>query len=188
MCFGFVHRYRAEPPPERAQAVLMSQLSRGQSENDKVASRLWALQARLGRIQPSAMNPRSSILGPRSTELLAPGVDTGSKTGTLLSGSLGRSDRPGTLITLPSGQNKNLPPQEVQWMLAGLPAVKIFIQEEGWYRVTQPELMAAANIVMERLFQGQIDAERLPAAPGSVRQGRAGEAGARSRSRPRGWS
>jgi hypothetical protein len=39
--------------------------------------------------------------------------------------------------------NKNLPPQEVQWMLASWPAVKLFIQEEGWYRVTQPELVAA---------------------------------------------
>jgi len=28
-------------------------------------------------------------------------------------------------------------------MLAGWPAIKLFIQEEGWYRVTQPELLAA---------------------------------------------
>ena len=28
-------------------------------------------------------------------------------------------------------------------MLAGWPAIKLFIQEEGWYRVTQPELVAA---------------------------------------------
>ena len=74
---------------------------------------------------------------------MVPGVDTGSKTGALSQGSLGLSDRPGTPITLPSGQSKNLPPQEVQWMLADWPAIKLFIQEEGWYRVTQPELVAA---------------------------------------------
>ena len=42
-----------DPIPERAQAVLLSQLSRGQSEKDKIASRLWALQARLGKNQTS---------------------------------------------------------------------------------------------------------------------------------------
>jgi hypothetical protein len=70
-------------------------------------------------------------------------VDTGSKKGTLPSGSLNLSDRPGQTITLPSGQQKKLTPQEVQWVLAGSPGLKLFIQEEGWYRVTQPELVAA---------------------------------------------
>ena len=38
--------------------------------------------------------------------------------------------------------NAGLPPEQVQWHLAGAPAVKIFVQEEGWYRITQPELIA----------------------------------------------
>ena len=38
----------------KGQAALLSQLSRGQSEKDKIASRLWALQARLGKNQTSA--------------------------------------------------------------------------------------------------------------------------------------
>lgn len=33
-------------------------------------------------------------------------------------------------------------PQDVQWALAGGMAVKLFVQEEGWYSVTQPELTA----------------------------------------------
>ena len=122
----------------------------GDSPKDKRASRLRTLQARLGKNQTSGHSPSqgeggrgSSVLGPRSAEIVVPGVDTGSKTSTLSQGSLGLSDRPGTPITLPSGQSKNLPPQEVQWMLAGWPAIKLFIQEEGWYRVTQPELVAA---------------------------------------------
>ena len=91
------------------------------------------------------MNPRSSVLSPPSAEIVVSGVDTGSKTGTLPQGPLNLSDRPGTPVTLPSGQSKNLTPQEVQWVLAGWPAVKLFIQEEGWYRVTQPELVAAGS-------------------------------------------
>ena len=95
----------------------MSQLSRGQSEKDKIASRLWALQTRLGKTQPSAIshqqsgiNLRSSVLGPRSAELVVSGVDTGSKTGTLPSGPLGLSDRPGQTVSLPSGQAEEADP------------------------------------------------------------------------------
>jgi hypothetical protein len=70
-------------------------------------------------------------------------VDTGSKKGTLPSGPLNLSDRPGQIVSLPSGQQKKLTPQEVQWVLAGSPGLKLFIQEEGWYRITQPQLVAA---------------------------------------------
>lgn len=45
-----------EPLPERCRAALLGQLSRGQSEKDKIASRLWTLQARLGKNQPSAIS------------------------------------------------------------------------------------------------------------------------------------
>ncbi len=31
-------------------------------------------------------------------------------------------------------------PEQAQWTLAGAPAVKIFVQKEGWHRITQPEL------------------------------------------------
>jgi hypothetical protein len=36
-----------------------------------------------------------------------------------------------------------LPPSEEQWVLSAKPAVKIFIKEDGWYRVREPELVAA---------------------------------------------
>jgi hypothetical protein len=32
-------------------------------------------------------------------------------------------------------------PQDVQWALAGATAVKLFVQDEGWYKVTQQELV-----------------------------------------------
>ena len=37
----------------------------------------------------------------------------------------------------------DLAANEVQRYLAGKPGVKLFVREEGWYRVTQPELVAA---------------------------------------------
>ena len=36
-----------------------------------------------------------------------------------------------------------LPPGEEQWALSAKPAVKIYIKEDGWYRVEEPELVAA---------------------------------------------
>ncbi len=45
------------------------------------------------------------------------------------------------------GKREGLEPKwsqnEVQSFLAGRPAVKILVKEEGWYRITQPELVAA---------------------------------------------
>ena len=36
-----------------------------------------------------------------------------------------------------------LPPGEEQWYLAAQPGVKIFVKEDGWYRVGEPELVEA---------------------------------------------
>jgi len=36
-----------------------------------------------------------------------------------------------------------LPPTEEQWALAAQPGVKIYVKEDGWYRVGKPELVAA---------------------------------------------
>jgi hypothetical protein len=151
-----------EPLPEKAQAALMSQLARQDPEKDTISRRLITLQARLGRghsvplgshysslstptptLPPRGGGTGRGRLSPRSGELVVSGVDTGSRTGTLPSGPLNLSDRPGQIVSLPSGQQKKLSPQEVQWVLAGSPGLKLFIQEEGWYRLTQPELVAA---------------------------------------------
>jgi hypothetical protein len=58
-----------KPLPERAQAALLSQLSRGQSGKDRRASRLRTLQARLGKNQTPPLEGegggglRPSVLG-----------------------------------------------------------------------------------------------------------------------------
>jgi hypothetical protein len=36
-----------------------------------------------------------------------------------------------------------LPPSEEQWALSAQPGVKIYVKEDGWYRVGEPELVAA---------------------------------------------
>ena len=55
-------------------------------------------------------------------------------------------------------------PLEVQWALAGGPAVKLYIQEEGWYRVTQSELVAAGldTSVNPKYMQLFVDGEEQP--------------------------
>jgi hypothetical protein len=46
-------------------------------------------------------------------------------------------------LSQPTQMASTLTPQEVQWNIADGPAVKLFIQEEGWYQVGQPDLVAA---------------------------------------------
>jgi hypothetical protein len=53
-----------------------------------------------------------------------------------------RSSVLGTHHLRPRPQSSSLN-TEMQQYLAGRPAVKLFVREEGWYRVTQPELVAA---------------------------------------------
>ena len=59
--------------------------------------------------------------------------------------------------------NAALPPEQVQRHLAGAPAVKIFVQEEGWYRITQPELIAyGLGNVDTRYLQLYVNGRQIP--------------------------
>ena len=59
--------------------------------------------------------------------------------------------------------NAALPPEQVQWTLAGDPAVKIFVQEEGWYRITQTELIAyGLGNVDPRYLQLYVNGKQTP--------------------------
>ena len=50
-----------------------------------------------------------------------------------------------TLVAEPAVSEELTPTERKkrQWSLAARPAVKLLVKEEGWYRVTQPELVAA---------------------------------------------
>lgn len=67
-------------------------------------------------------------------------------------------------------------PLQVQWALAAQPAVKLLIQEEGWYRVGQPELVAAGldPRIDPRFLQLFVDGEEQPIIVAGGRNGRFG--------------
>ena len=50
---------------------------------------------------------------------------------------------PGGLIPSIISDRPPRSPNDLQWALAASGGVKIYIQKEGWYRITQPELVAA---------------------------------------------
>lgn len=102
------------PLPQKAQAKLLRQLAFDHARQDTKHLRLKNLQARLQR--NSALKHMLSVNSQRELNPAAP-----------LAGAIAWHSSP----------------KEMQWILAGVPAIKLFTQEEGWYRVTQPELVAA---------------------------------------------
>jgi hypothetical protein len=53
--------------------------------------------------------------------------------------------------------------QKVQWALAGATAVKLFVKEDGWYRVTQPELTAyGLDRADPRRFELYVEGQEVP--------------------------
>jgi hypothetical protein len=68
----------------------------------------------------------------------------------------------------------------LQKALAARPSVKIYIQEEGWYRVTQPELLAAGldPAVNPRFLQLFVDGQEQPIIVKGEKDDRLGSRGA----------
>jgi hypothetical protein len=130
-----------EPLPKKGQAALLSQLAMSQSEEDKIVSRIEALQGRLSKKVAISEGVR---------EVSPMELDQSVQVG------------------------KKLTPLEVQWALAERPAVKLFIQEEGWYRVTQPDLVAAGldKWVDPRFLQLFVDGEEMPIVVTGEKDGR----------------
>ncbi|KKM17286.1 hypothetical protein LCGC14_1677300, partial [marine sediment metagenome] len=64
-------------------------------------------------------------------ELSTKPIQTQSSTATILT------------IDLENPSEPRLPPNEEQWALAAQSGVKIYIREDGWYRIGEPELVAA---------------------------------------------
>jgi hypothetical protein len=61
-------------------------------------------------------------------------------------------------------RGNSVPDPQTQQFLAGRPAVKLFVKEEGWYRVSQPELAAAglSSKVNPHLLQLFVEGEEVP--------------------------
>ena len=86
---------------------------------------------------------KSTLHGPITPRRIA-GLPAAQSTAALLS-RIGKGEP--RISQLASNQSPTAGPSqkqfETQWDLAGKPAIKLTIKEEGWYRVTQPDLLAA---------------------------------------------
>ena len=81
--------------------------------------------------------PGEGVEGSNSRSLEGLGQDRVARRHRFLTGDA--PGRPGGDVPLPRPQT----PLGVQWLLAGQPGVKLGIEQAGWYRVSQPALVAA---------------------------------------------
>ena len=124
-----------QPLSRKSQSALLSHLSRLQAQADPDAAKVQALQARLGRNHRSVLGSQNLSFGPPGSadqNIEVQGVDDGTGGGF-----------PGGLIPSIISDRPPRSPNDLQWALAASGGVKIYIQKEGWYRITQPELVAA---------------------------------------------
>jgi len=159
-----------QPLSKKTQSALLSHMTRHQAAQDGGPLRL---QSRLRKarhsIHPFPSPPRSRgrerVAGPQSsilsTNIVVSDVDDGN--GTLVGGQA-----PPILSDRPLAN-----PAEIQRSLAASQAVKIFIQQEGWYRITQPELLAAGlpRSVNPRFLQLFLEGKEQPLVVNGERDG-----------------
>jgi hypothetical protein len=162
-----------KPAPKKAQSMLLSQINRqgagGRAQGagkrsqepelrtknlgEKIKAKNVNRYTLLGKTNNDSRITNNAALGAGArANVVVSSVDEGH--GTLQAGQAYRipSDRP------------NATPAARQRAIAAAPSVKIFIQEEGWYRVTQPQLVAAGLDpgVNPRLLQLFADGEEQP--------------------------
>jgi len=100
---------------EPLQPAFLSEIGRARAESERALARVQEVRRRLAEERPRGIRP----------------------TGELLELTPMRAEHH-------SQRRKPTPmQQQVQWELAAGPAVKVSVREEGWYRVTQPELVSA---------------------------------------------
>jgi hypothetical protein len=146
-----------KPVEEKEESALLSQLAADQSDRDKIVSRVLNLQARLKNANPKAIDPPLVASEPVEEKLQAEAkaeakaevksedtekVKVEPKAEVKVEGKSKAQVKAKGKVKAKT-QRMNATPAEVQWVLAGRPAIKIFVQEEGWYRVSQPDLVAA---------------------------------------------
>jgi hypothetical protein len=121
--------FSREPLPEKFRPELLSEIG-------------WRLQEKYHhywkvREIKEKLRQKSSVISHRSSALK---VTSNLKAG-------GRSSNLKPLRLSPQSRYESIPTSSLdtamQQFLAGRPAVKLFVREEGWYQVSQPELVAA---------------------------------------------
>jgi len=129
-----------KPAPKKAQSILLSQINK---QNPGI------------RNQQSSVSLQRSAPPPSPSPLEGEGRGGGASSEALLKRSAPRANIVVSSVdegngTFTEGESHRVPsdkpnatPAARQKAIAAAPSVKIFIQEEGWYRVTQPQLVAA---------------------------------------------
>ncbi len=123
----------------------MSHLARLRVKEDPDASRHEVIKNRLSK-------SLSSILDSKSANVIVRGVDDGP-------GGFPEGRIPAIISDRPPRDSR-----ELQWAVAASPGLKIFIHKEGWYRITQPELVAAglSASINPRYLRLFVDGEEQP--------------------------
>jgi hypothetical protein len=158
-----------KPAPKKAQSVLLSQINkqgtggRAQDLREKLEEKNVNRYTLLGKTNKNTNN--DSRITNNAALSFASGPKAGPRANIAVSSVDDRNETPaGRMI---SARLSDKPPKrssEVQQALAARPSLKIYIQEEGWYRVTQPELMAAGLEpgVNSRFLQLFVDGQEQP--------------------------
>jgi hypothetical protein len=139
--------FSGELLPERTQAILLSEVGRKADEIFGEYRRARELEEKLLRRPPQS--PKGSRAA--MVQTLIPG--RASSTG------------PGESLNASSKSPALIPSQRVaQWNLAAGQAVKLGVKKEGWYRVSQAELVAAGldSRVSPRNLQLFVEGEEIP--------------------------
>ena len=148
-----------KPLPKTVKPEFLSELGTRLEEKYDQYWRVHDLKERLKR-NPFLMEGKGA-LGSRITPAYAKPASAGKslKAGTSV------ETQPSSLLSqsLPSSQSSSLV-ATMQQLLAGRPSVKLTIKEQGWYRVTQPELVAAGvnPMVNPRYLQLYVDGVEQP--------------------------
>jgi hypothetical protein len=159
-----------KPAPKKAQSMLLSQINK-----QGVGGRVSGVGAE-ARSQHPAVSGQRSAPPPLPSPLEGEGGGGGASSAALPKPGVPRANiavssmddrnevQAGRKIFTPLSDKPLKRSSEVQQVLAGSQAIKIYIQEEGWYRVTQPELVAAGLDpgVNPRFLQLFVDGEEQP--------------------------
>jgi hypothetical protein len=134
-----------EPLPEAMRPELLGEWGRSLQQKYEEFWRIEELKERL-RQKPQSSNEVRVLRTEQLPSLRSP------KSSLLSSGSVGLSPQSSLLGA------------RMQQILAGRSAVKIYVNQEGWYRISQPELLAAglSETVNPKYLQLYVDGREIP--------------------------
>jgi hypothetical protein len=153
------------PAPQKAQSMLLSQINRQGAEGRAQDLREKLKEKNVNRYTLLGKTNNDSRITNNEASSLASRPKAGPRANISVSSMDDRNETPaGRMVSARLSDKPLKGASEVQQALAARPSVKIFIQEEGWYRVTQSELVAAGldPAVNPRFLQLFVDGQEQP--------------------------